>query len=120
MPAPILNGVTIYPTDAPKAKTKVGRMQETANGGKNFIHRITAVGTPIYKSTFVLDFKNITEARRAALEALYNVATNVTYVDQHGTSYTVVCPDDGYSDSIALIQPDGTLYYNVSLSLIEV
>lgn len=114
-----LNGTTIYPSDAPKKKSKIGKTQVSANGGRTLIHRTTSGGVPIFKSSWDLSFQMITEARRAVIEGLANVTTTMAYVDQHGTSYTVQTEEGAYSDSIALIALDGSLYYNVSLTLME-
>jgi hypothetical protein len=115
-----LNGVTIHPSDAPKKKSKVGKLQTTANGGRTFIQRTTALGAAIHKSEWALTWQNVTETIRAQIEAIYTVAATMTYVDQHGTSYTVICEENGYNDSVAIIAPDNvTLYYNVSLAIVE-
>jgi hypothetical protein len=115
-----LNGVLIYPSDAPKKKSKIGKLQTTANGGRTFIQRTTALGAPIHKSEWPLTWNDVPEATRAAIEALYNVTGNMTYVDQHGTNYTVICEENGYEDSVSTIAPDNvTLYYNVSLTILE-
>jgi hypothetical protein len=115
-----LNGTAIYPSDAPKKKTKIGKTQINANGGRLFIQRTTGGGTPIFKSSWDLKWDDVPEATRAAIETLANVTTSMTYVDQHGTSYTVQTEEDAYTDSVSTISSDGTLYYNVTLTIFEV
>lgn len=115
-----LNGIAIYPDEAPKTKRKIGAMQETANGGRTWLQRTTAGGAAIHKSEWKLKWNHATEVIRAQVEALYNVATTMTYVDQHGTNYTVVCGDDPYEDGISIIYDNTTNYYSVSLTIFEV
>lgn len=114
-----LNGTQIFPTDAPKKRSKIGRLQTNANGGNTFVQR-TVAGSPVTKSVWDLSFDNITEARRATVESLYAVAAAMAYVDQKGTTYSVICAEDGYNESVSLILPDGTYRYTVSLTLLEV
>jgi len=115
-----LNGTLIYPSDAPKKKNKIGKLQTSANGGRTFLQRTTALGVAIHKSEWTLKWDDADETTRAQIEGFYNVAANMTYVDQHGTSYTVICEENGYDDSVSTIAPDNvTLYYNVSLTILE-
>jgi hypothetical protein len=39
--------------------------------------------------------------------------------DQHGVGYTVQCESDCYTQNVTAISPDGTLYYDVTLTLFE-
>jgi len=113
-----LNGTTIYPSDVAMQESKIGKTQINANGGRTFIHR-TSGGSPIYKRQWDLSFDTITEARRAALRTLSRVTTTMTFVDDTGASSTVQTEDGAYSQSVAFIALDGSLYYNVSLTLYE-
>lgn len=115
-----LGGVTIYPSDAPKKKSKIGKVQVNANGGRTFIQRVTALGAAIFKSQWELEWNDVGETVRAQVETLANVTTSMTYVDQHGTSYTVQTEEEAYEDRVSYISGDGTLYYNVSLTICEV
>ena len=116
-----LNGVAIFPSDASKKKSKVGKSQVTANGGRTFIHRVNVSAVPIYKSAWDLQWDGVTETIRAQIEALANVATTMAYVDQHGTTYTVQTEEDAYSDSVTTISGATglALYYRVSLAIVE-
>lgn len=114
-----LNGTNLFPTDAPKKKSKVGKTQVNANGGRVFLHRTTTGGTPIFKSQWELTWADATEAQRTAIEAFAHVVTTMVFVDQHGTSYTVQTEEDAYDDSVSIIAGDGSLYYRVTLTLKE-
>jgi hypothetical protein len=120
MPLITLNSVAIYPSDAPKTKNKVGALQTTANGGRTWIQRVTGGGAAIYKSEWNLTWEGVSETIRAQVEALHDITVSMPYVDQHGTSYTVICADGSYDDSVSAISPDGTLHYDVSLKILEV
>lgn len=115
-----LNGTAIFPSDAPKTKNKIGVLQTNANGGRTFIQRTTGGGAAIHKSEWQLSWEGVSETIRAQIETLYNVAATMVYVDQHATTYTVICADEGYDDSVIAISPDGTLYYDVQLRILEV
>jgi hypothetical protein len=119
MPTVTLNGTTIYPSDVALKDSKIGKTQVTANGGRTFIHRTTGGGTPIFKRQWDLSFDVITETRRAALRTLAHVTTTMAFVDDTGATSTVQTEENAYSQSIAFIALDGSLYYNVSLSLYE-
>lgn len=119
MPILSLNGTNIYPSDVSRTSSKIGVTSVTANGGRTFIHRTTIVGVPIFKDEIDLTFNGVTAAIRAQLEALANVATTMTFVDDTGASYTVQCEDGAYQQNISVIAIDGTLRYDVSLKLFE-
>lgn len=114
-----LNGVAIWPSDAPRTLTKIGKLLETANGGRTFLHR-TVSGTPIYKSQWDLSWDGVSETIRQQLETISRVAASVVYVDQHGGNYAVLITE--YKDAIQHVAgvTGQTLYYSVQMTLLEI
>lgn len=114
-----LNGVEFFPSDAQKTTEKIGAVHIAANGNRTWIQRVDAGSNPIHKRQWTIPWKDVPEAVRAAVEAIFLLATTFPYVDQHGTSYTVQCEADGYNESVTTIAPDGTLYYDVELTVYQ-
>jgi hypothetical protein len=109
-----LNGGTFCPSDIRKTKRKAGAELPAADGTLNIMLR----GAP--KHDWELIWDDITTATRASVEAIADLATSFTFVDQHGVSRTVACPiDQPYDDGIGIIAAGSptTLYYNVTLRL---
>lgn len=107
-----LNGTSFYPTDAPKELTKVGTSLVMANGTRRFVYRA-------HKRSWELSWSSVPNATRAAIETIALLVSTFIYDDQHGSSWTVQCEDGCYSDSVAIIAGDGTLYYDVKLVIHE-
>ena len=114
-----LDSVLIYPSDIARSSSKIGKTQVSANGGRTFMQRVTISAVPIFKDEITLTFKGVTAAVRAQIEALSNVATTMTFVDDTGVGYSVQCEDGAYQQNISVIARDGTLRYDCTLKLFE-
>jgi hypothetical protein len=113
-----LNGTTFHPSDIAKETSKIGVALVAASGRRRFVHR-TSSGTPIYKRTWTLPFDNVSETVRLAVAAIYALTTTFTFVDEHGTSYTVQCEDGGYSEKINTIVSNTELTYDLTLKVLQ-
>ena len=113
-----LNGTEFFPSDVPKELSKIGKTLIAASGKRRFVHRQSGA-TPIFKNSWEIPWNDVPEATRAAIEAVSRLTTTFTFVDQHGTSYTVQCEDAAYSDSVTTISPGNVLYYTVKLKIYE-
>lgn len=114
-----LNSTEFFPSDAPKTTEKIGVLLQGANGKRTWVQRVTSGGAAIHKRQWQISWNDVDATVRAAVEAIFLLATTFPYVDQHGTTYTVQCEADGYSDAVTTIAPDGTLYYDVELTIYE-
>ena len=47
------------------------------------------------------------------------LGTTFAYVDEHGASYTVQCEEQDARSATAFTRADGTIYYDVELTLHE-
>ena len=114
-----LNSVEFFPTDVPKETTKIGKALVMDNGDRHWVQRVDVSSNPIHKRKWDLTWQDVAEATRAAIEAVALLATTFTYVDQHGTSYTVQCEETAYKDKVSYISPGNVLYYNVDLTIYQ-
>lgn len=114
-----LNGTTFHPSDIGKETSKIGVSLVMASGTRRFVHR-TVSGTPQYKRTWTIPWNNVSETVRAAVAAIEALTTTFTYVDEHGTSYTVQCEGDSYTEKINTIVSDTELTYDVQLKIYQV
>jgi len=120
MPGISLNGTTfLTASDVPMDVEQIGVLLKMASGTRRWVTR-TSGGTPIRKRTWVLPFKNITEASRAAVQVIANLNTTFTFINQRSESFTCQCESDSYSESIVVINVDGSFRYDCSLKLYEV
>lgn len=114
-----LNGVTFHPSDIGKETIKIGTTLVAASGRRRFVHR-TVSGSPQYKHTWTLPFNNVSETVRAAVAAIEALTTTFPYVDEHGTSYTVQCEGDSYTEKINTIVSNTELTYDVQLKIYQI
>lgn len=114
-----LNGTTFYVSDINKDTSKIGVTLVAASGRRRFAHR-TVSGTPVYKREWSIPWNNVSETVRAAVAAIYALTTTFTFVDEHGTSYTVQCEDGGHSEKINTIVSNTELTYDLTLKIYEI
>jgi hypothetical protein len=114
-----LNGTEFFPSDAPKETTKVGKALIMDNGDRHWVQRVDGSSNPIHKRKWELNWQDVGNSVRAAVEAIALLATTFTYTDQHGTSYTVQCEEGAYKDKISYIGTGNVLYYNVDLTIYQ-
>jgi methionyl-tRNA formyltransferase len=110
-----LNATTFYPADIEETREKIGTEIAAANGARRFAHRAE-------KRSWTLTWNRVTAAVRTQIRAVHVLTTTFTYIDEAGTSFTVLCLPGAYRSSIGLIgMPGGvlTLYYNVTLTIHE-
>jgi hypothetical protein len=127
MPNVTLNGVTftgsVYASDsarrAPQSVTptprKIGVVLEADDGTHNIMLRNS--GTP--KTNFELFWQGAPEVTRAAVRTAFNLAATFTAVLPQGT-FTVQCELEDYQETEAFTLPNGTPYYDVTLTIREV
>lgn len=113
-----LNSLNVYPSDIQLTTRKIGVLLVMASGARVWVNRLSGA-TPIMKRQWELTWDGTTAAERTTVAAVFDYAVPFAFVDQYGESYTVQCEEDGYSESVALIAGDGTLYYDLSLTLLE-
>jgi hypothetical protein len=110
-----LNATTFYPADIEEAPEAIGTPIKAANGARRFAKRAD-------KRVWTLSWNRVTAAVRAQIRAVHALTSTFTYIDEAGTSFTVLCLPGAYRSSIGLIgMPGGvlTLYYNVTLTIHE-
>ena len=124
MPSVTLNSVpfsgSVYASDstlrAPQKVTpkprKIGVVLEAASGARNMVLRNS--GTP--KVDYELFWQGAPEATRAGVRTTFNLATTFTAVLPQGT-VTVQCELEDYQEEEAFTLPNGTAYYDVTLTL---
>lgn len=109
----LLNGASYTPNDVQVDEDKIGTETTAANGAYHLDIRAT-------KRTWKLIWRRVPAVTRAAIRAVYGLATSFAFVDEDGGSpITVACPPGGLRSSISLIGPGVTLYYDVELTLKE-
>lgn len=107
-----LNGTTFYPSDVPKTLTKVGKSLVSVNGTRTWIHRG-------HKRSWELSWNTVSNTVRGQVQTIALLTSTFTFVDQLSVSYTVQCEADCYQESVAFISRDGTLYYDLTLTIYE-
>jgi hypothetical protein len=113
-----LNSVAVYPSDIQLTTRKIGVSLVMASGARVWVDRLDGVD-PIAKRQWELTWDGATAAVRTIVAAAFALSAPFAFVDQYGGSYTVQCEDDGYQESVNLIAGDGTLYYDLSLTVFE-
>ena len=118
MPAIILNGNTYdnttyaRPISVTEKLIKVGPSIVAANGARTFVHRAT-------KREWQIEWGGVLDATRGTVASTHALSTTWTFVDEHGTSYTVQTEEGDYESTTAFADHAGTQYYDVSLTLRE-
>jgi hypothetical protein len=110
-----LNGTVFHPTSVKKVPHKIGKLLEAASGKRNWVHRT-------HKREWEIAWNGVPEATRAAIETIFLLTTTFTFIDLNGTSYTVQCEGDDYSQSTDADHyafDDDTLRWDVTLRIHE-
>jgi hypothetical protein len=107
-----MDGDEFFPSDVQKTITKIGVSLAMADGSRRWVQRAN-------KHTWAISWERVNVFVRGAVEAVALLGTTFAFVDQDGFSHTVQCEADAYSDSVAAISPDNTLYYDISLTVLE-
>lgn len=112
--APTLNGVTFYPSDIAINERVTGVSFEALDGSRRAARRNR-------KKDITLTWNNVALSVLTALRAIAALTSTFTFVDENAVSYTVFCPVDTnpLSSSVADVLQDGTVEYNITLSLLE-
>lgn len=110
-----MNSVVFSPTTVEVSFDKIGTTKRAANGKLYFYFRAI-------KRKWSISWTALPEANLAAIRALGALTSSFTFIDEHGTSYTVVVPPGGYSAELSAERRSlaGVFYYDVSLELEEV
>lgn len=113
-----LNGTTFTPMAVSEQQTKKGTEQESLNGTQRFVHRAT-------KREWTISWKTVSSTVRASVAAVYALTTSFTFIDQFGTSYTVLCKPSGFRSQSSAISTlpsptNPTIYYDLDLTVAEV
>lgn len=127
MPSVTLNSVaftgSVFASDAtrraPQKVTrkprKIGVVLEADSGAKNIVLRNSGAE----KSDFELFWQGAPEVTRAAAYAAFALDTTFTAILPQGT-FTVQCELEDYEEEEAFTLPNGTPYYDVTLTIHEV
>jgi hypothetical protein len=107
-----LNSQTFYPADIELNIVRKGTAIEPADGSERFALRAV-------KRQWKLRWKTILDAEREDLEAIASLTTSFTYVDERGTSYTVIPDPQPLRSNVAIIAKGAVLYYAVELNIRE-
>jgi len=110
----VLNSVTLAPTTLETTVTKIGETKRMANGAMRFFYRAS-------KRSWTLSWENAPASIIANAYSAYTVNTSTTFVDEYGTSYTVVSSSDfSVTLDASAIASNGTFYYSASFTIEEV
>lgn len=107
-----LGGLYLYPKDISEDEEKIGTLIKAANGNRRFAQRAT-------KKTWALTFDALPIATVNQLRLIFRASTTTTYIDEYGARFTVFCGDDKLSIGRGLIQSDGTVGYDVTITIKE-
>lgn len=123
MPAVTLNGTsfagTVFDSDsvvrAPQVVTPQpqwpGDSWQMADGSPVVVRAASAP-----REAWELRWNRVPEATRAAVRAVFNVAGTFSATIL-GVTYTVQCPNDGYSQELDIAIPGPTYYFNLTLKV---
>ena|SRR5205085_10012034 len=110
---PISTAHPLKPTTLTVADAKIGKTQIAYNGNRTFIYRGAR------KKTWTIGWPLANETTRAAVRTLHELTTTWTFVDEHGTSYTVQTEADDLSEDYAMTTPANAILYDVKLTVRE-
>lgn len=109
-----LNGVTLTPTTIETGIRKEGERLVMANGSVRFFHRA-------HKRTWTLSWNLAGLTALLSVISIFTTTSTMTYVDENGSSYTVIPTDDfGIEFGAEQISLTGFKYYSFSLTIEEV
>jgi hypothetical protein len=121
MPAVTLNGVsfagTVYDANtvrrAPQHVNPRPRKISTVLVGREGTRNQMLYGT---KTDYELIWEQVAETTRAAVRAVFDLTSTFTAILPQGT-VTVQCEGEDYKEDHVLTFPDGTRFFNVTLTL---
>jgi hypothetical protein len=111
-----MNSVTFRPTEISRNLKRAGDLKTMADGTNKMYHRG-------FKYEFDLTWTGLPESNKAAIRTIATLTTSFTFIDEDGTSYTVLCPPDAYSDALSASNISiglGIIYYDITLKLLQV
>lgn len=114
-----LNGATFYPSSIEEDDTKVGRLIQSANGKRTFMHRTSDGTTPIFQRTWSIKWETVSSTIADAVRVVAHLTTTFTYISERGSSFTVQCEDGALRISTGVIDSDGVPRYDVELTIHE-
>jgi hypothetical protein len=110
-----LNGTRYYPSSVDVKLDKVGDTHRAANGTLYYYHRAN-------KRSWSLQWKSLIETSISGLRSIGILTAPFTFIDESGTSYTVLVPPGGYSAKLDAgnISHANVFYYDITIELTEV
>lgn len=110
-----LNGTQFRPTSVEPEETKIGEEKRMADGTLKFYHRAI-------KLRWTISWKGLIETSVAAIRTIYRLTTSFTFIDEFGTSWTVMTLPGNLSVSMSAERTriDGTKYYDIDLVIDQV
>jgi len=109
-----LNGTTIYPSNIEPELIVIGEMLEAYDGTSTLMKDEDGDGE---KWRWTITWEGVPAATRNTIRTIAKLNTTFAFVDEDGTSYTVLPELQPYGHSISTIAGDGTPYYNVTLKI---
>ena len=110
-----LNGTQFRPTSVDVEETKIGEEKRMADGTLKFYHRAV-------KLQWTIAWTGLVETAVAAIRTIYRLTTSFTFIDEFGTSWTVLTLPGNLQLSMSAEKTriDGTKYYDVELVVTQV
>lgn len=108
-----INSTNFYPTAVTETIEKIQTAERMKNGTMRINYRAD-------KHRFELSWNNIHEDNITAIVTVAKLTTTTTFINRDSESYTVVIQDPSFEYSAEQMNMSGELYYNISLSLVEV
>ena len=106
-------GGTLYrPVKIAETINKIGTVIEAESGARTLVQRGV-------KREWAISWEQVPEATRAALATLAGLATTFTFVDEHGTSYTVQTEPGDHKCETDHTDRANVYWYNIELTLHE-
>lgn len=108
----LLNNTSFTPSDIKESEERVGTSWRAANGRR----RLALRGV---KRAWAIEWAKVLLATLEQVRAVYRMTTDFTYVSESGEFVTVFCDTDALQVSRPFIAGDGTVYYQVTLTIKE-
>lgn len=98
--------------------SKAGVALRSDNGTRRTILVPSATRPDAVVLDWVLEWKRVPLATRNAVFTVACLATTFSFTDPDGTRTVQLAPDgDTYTEELDLVAPDGTRYYNITLTV---
>src|SRR5262245_27025272 len=107
-----LNGVTFYAKDIKVEQARIGATIRAANGKRRFALRAV-------KRQWTIEFDNLLIANLSSLRTIHALSSTFTSLDENASSIDVLCQEQPLSSSVNLLRPDGRVYYNATIVILE-